>query len=182
MLQQKSLVKKTVPQSPRVMPVLEQERAVMAVAEARRWPFRVLGVAPVPEVPVFYNQWWLVPVTQDTSQIPARTLERVQAIFQAGIRPKAFVIAHEAPSQIAPPPDAPKVSPFEFWARQAAGRSLTVLKVMGTVVAVVAPILLMVLGVSALALLGLTSAILTDPCLIVVTEDNVWIQIDSWMA
>jgi len=70
MLQQK-IVKQTVSRPQRVMPLLEQERELMAVAAARHWPFRVLGVAPVPAQPVYYNQWWLVPVTQDTSLIPA---------------------------------------------------------------------------------------------------------------
>ena len=175
-----------VTQAPRpvsaAMPVLEQERAIMTVAETHDWPFRVLGIAPVPARAVYYNQWWLVPVTQDRSQMPTRTLERVQAIFAAGIRPKAFVIAHEAPAQIAPPPDAPQVSRLEFWASQVAAHSVTALKVTGKVVAVALPIIGTILGVSALAVLGLTSVILTDPCLIVVTEDDVWIQIDYWMS
>jgi hypothetical protein len=161
---------------PVAVPKHRQERELMALAREHRWNFGVLGAAPIPIQPVFYKDWWIVPIVEDRSQIPARTLERVQTIYQAGIRPKAFVILHEAPKQLLPPKDAPRISPIEFWAKEAARHSLTVLKVTGTVLTrVVLPVFVTVLG-------GLSSAILTDPVLIAVTEDNVWIAIDAWMA
>src|SRR5687767_2081771 len=102
----------------RAMPVLEQERRIMALGEMRHWDFRVLGVAPVPHTAIYAKEWWLVPLHEDTSTIPARTLERVHALYEVGIRPKAFVIAHEAPKQIAPPKDTPIISPFQYWSKR----------------------------------------------------------------
>lgn len=164
------------------MPVLEQERQIMALGEARRWDFRILGVAPVPHTAIYAKDCWLVPLQEDTSMIPAWALERVQALYEAGIRPKAFVIAHEAPKQIAPPKETPIVSPFQYWSKRAADSTVNVLKAAGTVVAVVAPILLAVLGTTLLLSVTVAGALVADPCLIAVTDDDVWIQIDYWMA
>src|SRR5262249_29639717 len=125
----------------------------------------------------------LVPIEQDHTQIPARSLERVRAIYDAGIRPKAFIIAHEAPKQLPAPKAAPQITPLEFWSRRLAEHSLTALKLTGVVLtAVVVPLLVAALGVAALIGMGILSVALTDPCLIVVTEDDVWIQIDYWMV
>jgi hypothetical protein len=114
--------------------------------------------------------------------IPARALERVQAIYAAGIRPKAFVIAHEAPAQLLAPADAPKVSRLTFLASQMAQHSISTVKVIGKVTAVAIPIVVSGLGLLGLAALGLAAVALTDPCLILVTEDNVWIEIDYWLV
>lgn len=166
----------------RSMPVMEQEREILEVGKFNHWDFRVLGVAPVPATAIYAKEWWLVPLNEDTSTIPARALERVQALYEAGVHPKAFVIAHEAPKQIAPPQDTPIISPFHYWSKRAAETTVGVLKAAGTVVAVVAPILLTVLGTTLLVSVTLAGALVADPCLIAVTDDDVWIQIDYWMA
>lgn len=164
-------------------PILRQERELMTMAAERHWPFRVLGVAPVPKTALYHNNWWLVPISEDHSQIPARALERVQAIYEAGIRPKAFVIAHEAPSQLEAPTPGPQISKLEMWLRQGATYSGPIIKGVATVVTtVVLPLAVATVGAGLLLSLGLVAAVLSDPCLIAVTEDNVWIQIDYWMA
>jgi len=166
----------------RAMPVMQQEREIMSIGSARQWNFRLLGVAPVPQTAIYFNEWWLVPLHEDTSTIPARALERVQALYGAGVRPKAFVIAHEAPKEIAPPRGTPIVSPFEYWTKRAAEYAVGLVKTVGTVAAVVVPILLTVLGTSLLVSVSVAGALVADPCLIAVTDDDVWIQIDYWMA
>lgn len=177
-----SLVKNSATLARRPVPVLEEERRLMGVAEENRWPFRVLGIAPVPTEPIFANDWWLVPATQDKSAIPAHALERIHAIYIAGIRPKAFVIAHEAPKQLAAPAGAPQVSRFEFYAGQLAEHSATVARAAGRVLVTVAPIILAGVGMTLMAMVGLAGAVLTDPCLIAIMEDDVWVEIDSWMS
>jgi hypothetical protein len=182
MFAQRSLIKE-MPRPFRVaMPVLQQERELMRVATEHHWPFRVMGVAPVPAEPVFLNNWWLIPIAADHSQIPTRALERVQAIYEAGIRPKAFVIAHEAPKQLPAPRGTPIISPLEFWSKKLAEHSLTALKVIGVVFAAVVPVLITILGVGAMAAVGLAGVLMTDPCLIAVTDDDVWVLVDYWMA
>jgi hypothetical protein len=166
----------------RSMPVVSQERDLLAVAKRHNWQFRVMGTAPAPTKPVFYKDWWLIPVTDDNSHIPARALERVQAIYEAGIRPKAFVIAHEARPLLVAPAGAPQMSRLEFWSKQMVDHSAAAAKVAGQVLVVVTPVLLAILGIGFMAALGLAAAILTDPCLIAVTDNDVWIQVDAWMA
>lgn len=182
MISQVSLAKVRPGRVRMTLPVKTQEKRLLALADSKHWPFRVLGIAPVPETPLYAKDWWLVPIAEDHSQIPARALERVRAIYEAGIRPKAFVIAHEAPKQIAPLREAPLISPVEYWTKRVGEQSVTVLKTIGTVVAVAAPIVLTVLGAGLLASLAIAGAVVTDPCLIAVTEDDVWIQVDYWMA
>src|SRR5687767_14072640 len=80
--------------APLVSPETQQ---LVSLGRARGWDFTVLGQAPLPTQPVRLSKWLIVPAEQDTSPIPARALERVQAIYAAGLRPKGFVLVHEAP-------------------------------------------------------------------------------------
>lgn len=182
MSEQTSLVRQPAKTLRTAMPILEQERHILQVGAAHHWPFRVLGVAPVPAAPVYHQDWWLVPAKEDRSLIPAWALERVQAIYAAGIRPQTFMIAHETPRQLDVPAGIPKVSRIEYWGHQMANHSVTALKVAGQALVIVTPILLTGIGLTLLAAVGLAGAILTDPCLIAVTEDDVWIQIAYWKA
>lgn len=166
----------------RRMPLLTQEREIMTLGAAHNWDFRTLGVAPVPATSFYFKDWWIVPLAEDTSTIPARALERVRTLYEAGIRPKAFVIAHEAPRQIAPPAETRIISPLEYWGKRTAEGAGTILKGAVAVAAVVAPVLLAMLGASLLVSLTIAGALVADPCLIAVTDDDVWIQIDYWMA
>ena len=61
------------------------------------WDFFVLGQAPFPSDPFQLGDWLVVPAHQDSSLIPPRAYERVQSIYAAGLRPKGFVVVHEAP-------------------------------------------------------------------------------------
>lgn len=181
MLSQKSLIEQHAAQAALPVAIRGHEQAFMELGSRQQWNFRILGVAPVPERAVFHNQWWLVPLQEDTSAIPARSLLRVRAIYEAGLSPKAFVIAHEAPRQIAPPPGTLLVSPFAYWTKRAADSSVSVAKCVGTALGALVPAVLTILGTGLLAGLAL-GALVVDPCLIAVTEDDVWIQIDYWKA
>jgi hypothetical protein len=182
MATQTKMVKTKTNRLPTVLPVMQQEREIMAVGKARGWPFRVLGVAPVPQQPIFVNDWWLAPVFLDTSPIPARALERVRAVYEAGISPKAFVIAHQAEKQLAPPSGTRIVSPVEYWGKRVGEQSVVLLKAIGKVIAIVAPIVLAAVGTSLLLSLTVAGALVADPVLCAVTDDDVWIEIDEWMA
>lgn len=181
MTQSKKLVRAQMKVLDARMPVRMQEREIMKMGTDRRWPFLVLGAAPVPPVPIFHNGWWLVPIIEDHSPIPERSMERVHALFEAGIRPKAFVIAHEAPMQLRAPANTPRVSPLEFWVQRLTAHSIAALQITGKILTtVVLPLTVAVLGVTLSAMVGLAAVALSDPCLIAVTDDDVWIQIDFW--
>lgn len=165
------------------VPIRNTEREMMDLAYEHKWQFPILGVAPIPKTAILFNRWWLVPLAEDHSQIPARSVARVRAIYEAGIRPKAFVIAHEVPLQLRAPANVPKISPLEFWAQRLAAHSISALKIVGHVLTkFVLPATAAVLGMTLSAMVGLANVALADPCLIAVTDDNIWIQIDYWMA
>ena len=171
-----------------------QVQEMVEVGRSRHWEFKPMCRAPLPERPIFYNEWWLVPAEQDNSLIPVRAYERIQALYAAGVRPKGFVIAHEAPPLLAAPEEAtlPK-KPLVDWTQ--VWRFLRT-RVVGPLTnvdrwAALVPALLIVLkalaiGFGALVMLpialitGLGALVLVDPVLVAVTEDDCWVEIDRW--
>ncbi len=148
---------------------------LLALGQARHWDCEVLGRAPCPTWPVRVEGWLIAPVQQDSSRIPARTLERVQAIYAVGLRPKAFVLVHEAPMQLAAParPDSgikmsPHISPeLKLLLKALGGLTLGAAALAAT--AIMAVPLALVLGLA-----------MVDPILVAITEDDYWIEIDRW--
>jgi hypothetical protein len=167
-----------------VLPALMGPQALqlMQLGERRGWEPLVLGKAPLPDRPTRVGDWLLVPVEQDTSCIPARALRRVQAIYEAGMRPQGFVVVHEAPRQLAgPTPMTRPMTPTDV-AEQLRPVGAFALKAAG-VVAVIGACLLTVIAAIALPIpFLLIGAIALDPILVAVTEDGDWIEIDRWWS
>jgi len=159
---------------------------LISLGEKQGWRARVLGRAPLPTVPVFIGGWWLVPIEQETAPIPSRACERVQAIFRAGIRPKGFVVAHEAPPLL----PAPEESVREQQEREqhetrrswlpAAGAAAVAIGAVAVIPAIAVAVVGLTLALSPLLLLG--GLIMVDPCLMAVTEDGYWVEIDRWTS
>lgn len=179
--------------------VSRQAGKVLAVGERMGWDFRVLGRAPMMTAPVFTGGWWVVPAQMDRAVIPAdvrpRVMDKVGEIYQAGINPKGWLLAHEAPKLLAAPASDNK-APTPWWQRywlMVATRPWAVVSV-AIGLAVVGPSIaafvwgllvkvmmaaLMIIAIP-VVLLGLGAVSGVDPMLILVTEDNVWIEIDQW--
>lgn len=158
---------------------------LMTVGQRELWDFAVLGQAPMPEEPVRLGDWLIIPAQQDSSEIPDRALARVQAIFAAGIRPKGFVLVHEAPMLLPPPETAQVQTPQPQWALD----PQTTQKVIDTLSFGVSSLAKVMAGAMTVALaIGavvvpaffLAGLALIDPILIVVTEDDYWVEIDRW--
>ena len=175
------LVKQAIPNSGDLL-ACPQEREIMAIGAANHWPFRVLGKAPVPDHPVFVHNWWLVPATMDSTVIPPRTLERVQAIYEAGIRPKAFVIAHEARPGLPAPVSERPVSRLQVWVYEVKRQAAAFREKSEDVVRVAAPIVCGAIAITWFLTLAFASVALSDPALIICSENDVWIQVDFWNA
>lgn len=158
-----------------------QVRELMTLGREEAWDFAVLGQASMPEQPVRLKDWLIVPAEQDSSQIPERALNRVEAIFMAGIRPKGFILVHEAPMQLSAPEGEREQT---SWMLDPVTTQRTIetlsfgvtslAKVLAGAVALVATVIL--------PAVFLTGAALLDPILITVTDDDYWIEIDRWMA
>lgn len=168
-----------------------ETQALLALMHDLGWGCSVLGQGPLPAQSVRLGDWLVVPVHEDSTQIPARALERVQTIFEAGFRPKGFVLVHEAPEHILPAPADEE--PSSIQGAEVATRIASTLKRVGTVLGPLAIGLALVAGLGiaaiAIAVIGailiipaamMVGAVALDPILAAVTEDGYWIEIDRW--
>jgi hypothetical protein len=167
-------------------------RNLMTLGREYGWNFTVLGQAPLPSDPVRFEDWVIVPAHQDSSPVPERAFERVQTIFAAGLRPKGFVIVHEAPkllpASLDSKPDTLQmslISPKLKSTLKLAGGALGTVGVMLVTITGLAVLAMAVLFVAAMLLapaMLVMGATMVDPILIAVTEDGCWIEIDRWMS
>lgn len=139
---------------------------------AQGWQPVILGRAPMIEEAIRLKDWLLMPAHEDTSKVPDRALRRVQGIYAAGLRPKGFVIAHEAPQVL--PAGKAKPTPMPI-------HSVNIDDALFTLAKAVA----LTTSITAIAGLAIFSALLVgvatlDPILIAVTQDDYWIEIDRW--
>lgn len=156
-----------------------ETRQLMSLAEELKWNSQVLGRAPMPDEPVRLGDWLLTPATADSTPIPERAWERIQAIFAAGIRPQGFVLVHEAPMLL---PDVAKVPTNE---KPQPRPPASVGPALGAGLASASGLAAM--AVAALAFVALllplavmAGALTLDPILVAVTEDGYWVEIDRW--
>ena len=168
----------------RLHPLTEpQALQLLALGERNGWLFHYLGQAPIPINPIRAGNWLLMPAQQDNSRIPSRTYQRIQAIYAQGLRPKGFVVVHEAPLQLT----APKTK--ETSQINSRSKTNSNLKVIGAAAlgigafagAAVALVSVLVIGGILLFPIAMVAGvILIDPILVAVTEDDHWIEIDRW--
>ncbi len=150
---------------------------LVQLAQRRGWGVAVLGQAPMLQEPIRLKEWLLIPAQEDTSQIPPRAQNRVQALFAAGIRPQGFVVVHEAPRTLTAGETAKKAAPLPIGHIEFEDAAMNIGKAIGVLAA-------FAVAATGLALMsGLAiGAVMLDPILIAVTEDNYWVEIDRWNA
>lgn len=136
-----------------------QTELLMNVGDRNNWNFVNLGKAPIPEQPIRAGEWLILSAMEDNSPIPNRTMQRIQTIYQQGIRPLSWVVVHEAPLLLS----APKIE------KQKKPRILPYLALLGGLGALLATTLI-------------TTAAVVDPILIAITPEFDWIEIDRWYA
>ena len=109
--------------------------------------------------------------------MPTRALERVRSIFASGLRPKGFVIVHEAPMLLPAPEedDEPQIAPTPFFPAPTEPLIPGLVSVLAVGAAVLTAVASLILPAALLV-----GAFLVDPILIAVTEDDDWIEIDRW--
>jgi ABC-type microcin C transport system permease subunit YejE len=145
----------------------------------------VLGYADLPEKPVRLEKWLIVPAHLDSSPIPTRTMQRIQSIYAAGLRPRGFVVVHEAPMALTAPRQGQPilglparavqqlVAPKPLQAAMPTGSSSLsgLVKGLGTVLSSLVMVVFPMLFLGLLAL---------DPIVVAVMDDGCWIEIDRW--
>ena len=173
-----------------------ESRQLLALGRTRGWGCSVLGKAPMPDNPVRVGDWLLVPAQHDSSPIPERAFRRIQTIYAAGLRPRGFILAHEAPKLLKAPSSAPTSRDDKPGVLQLPAISPQVKSALKTLAVVLGAIALGIIAVAgaiilAIALVAAAMALLVpiamvgtlvliDPILVAVTEDGYWIEIDRW--
>lgn len=125
----------------------------------QHWRFRVIGQGEVPTEPSYRDQWWFEPVTETM-----HGKDRLDALRRAGVRFKGMLIAHEAPRLLTAPKDSDfKINP-SIPASQSSMDGLAERLAMG---------LALLVGFA-------FQAMLSDPALIVILEDQTWLELATW--
>ena len=162
---------------------------IVDLGKRRGWATRDYGRAPVPERPLYIDGWWLVPAPEDRAPMPRRAQLRVRALYEAGLRPKGFVVAHEAPSALTGPSvqRRHRIDEAIEHARALLARlPVNALPKLRLALRVAAPLAARCLIVTArgclwaLTGLGVMVVVAIDPILFAVTEDDHWVEIDRW--
>lgn len=148
-----------------------QTQQMLNLGRHNGWGFTVLGKADLPDRPIHLEKWLIVPAYEDKTPVPKRTLERIQTIYTAGLRPQGFVVVHEAPRLLSVPANqAP--NPTDQTGDPLGSSSLYSLAAgLGTVLGIMAKL------VFAVTLVGLVAL---DPIVIAVMDDGSWVEIDRW--
>jgi len=155
-----------------------QTKQLLALGQENRWPIQVLGKAPMLKQPIRIQDWLLVPSTMDSTSLPDQAIQRIKALYEAGIRPQGFVMVHEAPLQLKAPtsPEKPKVD--KQLLKKIGGAAIGLAAITGSLVAAVG--VAIVGGLLILPAGLLAAAVIIDPILVAVMPDDSWVEIDRW--
>jgi len=154
-----------------------ETRQILDLAEQKGWDFNLLGQAPLPKEVIQLDQWLIAPASQDSSEMPVRTYKRIQALFANGIRPKGFVVVHEAPRLLAAPKAVPQHAVQQVFPPEIE-KPKTGTNPMPIVASILSSALLGTF-ITAIGALFLGIALI-DPIVVAVMEDGCWIEIDRW--
>ena len=155
-----------------------QTKQLLTLGKENRWPMQVLGKAPMLKQPIRVQDWLLVPSTMDSTSLPNQAIQRIKALYEAGIRPQGFVMVHEAPLQLkAPiPQEKPKVD--QQLLKKIGGAAIGLAVVTGSMVAAIGVAIIGGLLILPAGLLA--AAVIIDPILVAVMPDDSWVEIDRW--
>jgi hypothetical protein len=153
-----------------------ETRQILTLGDQKGWHFAFLGQAPLPTHPLRLEDWLVVPAIKESTAISPGSYKKVQTIYANGIRPKGFVVIHEAPRQLAAPKKAadPNPSPSLVSPSQAASANANTTGAVTSILNGIFTTILLVLGAL------FTAVAMIDPILVAVMEDGSWVEIDRW--
>ena len=140
--------------------------------KSKGWKFSILGKAPVPNNPVDRGDWIFMPFDMDNAIIPWNAKGKQMDILDAGLQPRAFVIAHEVKNKppIIEDEQNEEMKPFHEKTEVIAkpkSDSLGKSKNWFNSILPMLPIFLIAM-------------IFVDPILIAITDDYTWVELERW--
>jgi hypothetical protein len=167
----------SVPGNNRLLTDLSPEtRQILTLSDQKGWHFSFLGQAPLPTQPLRLDNWLVVPAAEESTAISPGSYKKVQTIFANGIRPKGFVVVHEAPRQLAAPKKVadPTPSPVHIPQQPTTDANGNTAVAASSILSGLFSTILLVLGTIFM------SVAMIDPILVAVMEDGSWVEIDRW--
>lgn len=173
------------------------EVATVKPTQELRFPIRILGQSDARIVPQRVGNWWLEPV-QEGTPLPPRAKQRLAEFLATGVVPRAIVVFHEIPDTPAPLSTPARLAVrAQHWAQQElpvlvdGAKTQQYAPVLGSwalraarraapIVGIAALTGVAIVGHLAMASTAVVAAAVVDPCLVVVTEDGTWVELDRW--
>ncbi len=138
------------------------------------FPVRVIGRSFARIIPRQVGNWWLEPLTSHT-YLPARAQHRLDRLLAAGVKPKAVVVFHEITEHGTKQSYVHNISTRIIFS---AKHDLPWLSKESTKVSLVRSPLSAIRSL----IQKRTPPPPKDPCLVIVTEDGYWIEVDRWLT
>ena len=139
----------------------EAAQTAIDLGRMYHYRFRVVGSGPVPEKPFYQGAWWFEPVLE-----PPAGKNILELLNRSGVAYKGIVVAHEVSLVEVPAAKEKEISDFKI-----ASPSIPNDTAWGETIAT--GLLFMV----PLMIELFTQLIMLDPAVIVVFEDDVWVEI-----
>lgn len=175
---------------------LDATRSARQLSERVGFRLHLMGHSHAPITPQRVGAWWVEPL-HNYEALPPRARYRLQSLLSSGLQPKAVVLFHELP-QFMEQQDS-GISTLVNEADRLRYRIPEMIEALSVNVAkklplvgallwrvglVLLPMVVLSLGVlvagATTAAVAVGSAIALDPCLVVVTVDGYWIEVDRW--
>jgi hypothetical protein len=138
---------------------------------------RLIGQSDAPVFPRRVGNWWLEPVTP-TTVLPARAEARLARVVTCGVKVRAAVLFHEIPQDQASGPKSQFARSLDTISRRVQREAPVIGGMLGRVAITAATSL----AKGAVHARDLIASLHLDPCLVVVTEDGQWVEIDRWYS
>lgn len=157
-------------------------RRAVEVGKKHKRRFRPLAYADELEEPLFFNDWWFIPISEDDSIIPEEAKRRVNMLKAANIEVVDLIVAHETTRLLPPPPGESAAdkrrAKWERRKKQIKDASKALSVAADVAIGALAGAVYVFGHILAFGLL------LIDPALIAVVEDEdgtrVWIEVATW--
>lgn len=144
----------------------------------RHWFERDIALE-VPERAVFKDGWWSEPLSSLESITEPHALTRVQAIENANIRVKKYILRTEAPALLPAPTVPIPVVPISEPVPEPKPAQALPWKVIGIATAAVMSMLVYLMAMISMMIL-LSPALFIDPALLVELESGEIVEVYSW--
>ena len=175
---------------------LDATRSARQLSERVGFRLHLMGHSQAPIAPQRVGAWWMEPL-HNYEALPPRARYRLESLLSTGLQPKAVVLFHELPqfteqqdfgiSTLVDKTDRLRYQipeTLEAFSANVARKLPLVGGLLWRAGLVVLPLVVLSLGIlvagATTAAAAVGTAVAIDPCLVVVTVDGYWIEVDRW--